>query len=61
MLFVFVAQADAAASCAATCVCGIAAATLPLTVHRCWTAVATRTLFFLFAALPHIPTSLLNF
>ena len=56
MLFVFVAQADAAsscaatscaaASCAATCGRGIAAAALRLTVRRCWAAVATRTLFF---------------
>ena len=43
MLFVFVAQADAAASCAAFSGRGIAAAALRLTVHRSWPAVASRT------------------
>ena len=36
----------AAASCAATCGREIAAAALPLIVHRCWAAVAIRTLYF---------------
>ena len=55
MLFVFLllklmlpvaATSCAAASCAATCGRGIAAAALRLAVHRCWAAVATLTLFF---------------
>ena len=74
LLFVCVAQADAAASCAAAsyaaaCGRGIAAAALncaSLLGCRCYsylpgTLFLCFDLFFWFAALPHIPTSLLNF
>ena len=54
----------AAASCAAACGRGIAAAALRLTLPPCWAAVAARTLFFVVgsfflvrrvAAHPHFP------
>ena len=63
VVYFFVARADAAASWAATCGRGIAAAAQRLTVHGCLAAVGTRSQFFCFcyfcclrvAPHPHVP------